>query len=278
MNAKGTVRWIFLFALGLVVLTAFVFPGDPIDRSERLTWQLGETPSPTLTVSLNPTTAPTLVITSSATLTMTTTVSPTLTATSAPMPTIQPAKPRGDTPETALTPTFVRPYDCIEMMCPGTRGAPELNQAGGWQFIEAKTTVWYKMSDWGSLQLSVWLYANGQGGMSFDMYAPDQRDLYGKPVGRGSLNPSQHPADLFWTGRTMASGIWYARVTNHNAFPVMYSIRNTVSIPAIANRCDACHTPLRDMMWDRCVSDNNWCSDLFNFYQTNPSQFDHSIP
>lgn len=278
MNLKGTMRLSLLFALGLVALTAFVFPGNPIDRSEQLTWQMSGTPSPTLTVSSTPVAGSTL-ITSSATLTLTATVSPTLTATSTATPTLQPAKPRGDTPETAIVPTFVRPYDCIEMMCPGASGAPELNQAGGWGWIEAKTTTWYKASDWGALQLSIWLYVNGQGGMTFDIYPPDRKDLYGQPVGRGSFNPSQRPADLFWTGRSMASGIWYIRLTNHNAFPVMYSLRYTVSIPAMANRCDACHGPLRDLMWDRCVSSgNNWCNDLQDLYDTNPSQFEHYIP
>jgi hypothetical protein len=222
------------------------------------------TVSPTATGSLTTTVTPTLTLTPTATL------QPTAT----PVPT-----PRGDKPETARTAMYVKPPNCIEMMCPGSLNAPAWDSPGNWTWIEPHSSTWYKLYG-GTLQLLVWLFANGQSGITFDVYAPDQKDLYGNPVGRGSFNPSQRPADLFYSGRTQAGGIWYVRVNNHNPFPVSYSLRYTTSIPAIRNVCDACHIPLGDLMFDRCVSGPNstFCDDLWWLYQQNPEEYDHSIP
>jgi len=164
-------------------------------------------------------------------------------------------------------------------MCPGTGNAPAWNAPGSWTWIEPRSSTWYKLHG-GRLQVLVWLFANGQRGITFDVYAPDQKDLYGKPVGRGSFNPSQQPADLFYSGRTQAGGIWYVRVNNDNPFPVAYSLRYTTALPSLGNVCNDCHNVLGDLMFDRCFSGDNssFCDDLRWLYEQNPSEYDHSIP
>jgi len=160
-------------------------------------------------------------------------------------------------------------------MCPGVGNAPLLNSPGGWEWIPANSSVWYKMSDAHSLQVQIWVFANGQGGLLLDVYAPDQKDLYGKPVGRGSLNKNYPGADLFYSGRSAAYGIWYARLTNTNPFPVLYSIRYTQTTPTLGNVCDNCHKAI-GYNWDACP-DPAFCQKLHDYYDTNPQCYDHSV-
>lgn len=208
------------------------------------------------------------------------TVAPTVAAVqiAAANPVPQPT-PRGDRPETAREPMYVRPEYCIEEMCPGAINAPALTSAGTWTWIDSNSTIWYKLDDGHSLQVKLWLFANGQSGLLFDVYAPDQKDLYGKPIGRGSKDKYQ-PGDLTYSGRTKAGGIWYIKVMNNNPFPVWYSLRFTRTIPYMTNTCDSCHGPLGSMMFDQCTNGagSTWCQDLQWLYNQNPTTFDHSIP
>jgi hypothetical protein len=149
-------------------------------------------------------------------------------------------QPRGDSPATAIEPT------------------------GTWQFIGPYTSVWYKMNDAG-LQLEIWLDAYGQSGLSMAIYAPDQKDLYGKPIGRGTFSRFQ-PHDLFWTGRSSARGTWYALVTNNTPVAISYSVNYKRVIHSAADRCSTCHG--FEIEWDRCESapGSSWCSDLQKEY------------
>jgi len=212
--------------------------------------------------------------TATATSTITTTLTITPTATRKPTPTPIPT-PKGDSPETARIPMYVKPQYCIEAMCPGAVNAPPLNAPGNWTWIDANSTTWYKADDGRSLQLEIWLFANGQQGLSFDVYAPEQKnDLYGKPIGRGAFDKSQANAgvDLFYTGRSTAYGIWYIRVNNGNAYPVWYSLRFTRTTPTgLKNVCEGCHTG--NMDWGACQG--SMCSDLHTLYDMNPQCYDH---
>lgn len=273
MQSRNAFRWYGLGAMFLLIasITLAITPnalGFEINLANHHTQfdqiQSTETPTVTTTVEAATTVTTTLVVTPTATRV------PTFT----PVPT-----PRGDTPETARVPMYVKPPYCIEMMCPGSLNAPPWDAPGQWTWIEPHSVTWYKIHG-GTLQVLVWLFANGQNGISFDVYAPDQKDLYGKPVGRGSFNPSQRPADLFYSGRTQAGGVWYIKVTNSNPFPVSYSLRFTISIPSVGNVCDSCHRPLGDLMFDRCVNGPNstFCQDLEWLYEQNPDTYDHTIP
>jgi hypothetical protein len=269
--SRSLLRWYFAF--GVVLLTSFLM----LALTPRALGYETHSTSGSIrfdqvqsTATLTSTSVPTVAVTGTPVVTPTATARPTVT----PVPT-----PRGDTPETARFPMYVKPPYCIEMMCPGSLTAPAWDAPGEWTWIEPHSSTWYKIHG-GTLQILVWLFAHGQSGMSFDVYAPDQKDLYGKPVGRGSFNPSQRPADLFYTGRTKAGGIWYVRVNNHNPFPVSYSLRFTASLPSLGNVCDDCHVPLGDLMFDRCVSapGSTFCDDLRWLYDQNPTYYDHSIP
>lgn len=270
-------------ALGVILLVSFlVLAMAPNVLGYEMNISNNSTSRDQVQSTTTPTVSPTVMDDNMTPVTPTLTMTPTLTVT--PTDTLKPTAtpvptPRGDSPGTARTAMYVRPPNCIEMMCPGSLNAPTWDAPGNWTWIEPNSSTWYKLYG-GTLQVLVWLFANGQSGITFDVYAPDQKDLYGKPVGRGSFNPSQRPADLFYSGRTQAGGIWYVRVNNHNPFPVSYSLRYTTSIPAIKNVCDACHIPLGDLMFDRCVSGSNstFCDDLWWLYQQNPEYYDHSIP
>ena len=147
---------------------------------------------------------------------------------------------------------------------PGNNPAAAQEPTGNWLFIGPNATHWYKIKDAG-LQLTIWLDANGQGGLSLAVYAPDQQDLYGKPTGRGTFNKFE-PHDLFWTGRTRARGTWYAVVTNSNGHAVSYNLNYARSRHTTADRCSACHG--NDIEWERCESapGSSWCEDLQEEY------------
>jgi hypothetical protein len=132
--------------------------------------------------------------------------------------------------------------------------------SGEWQYLASNTSVWYKIAD-GGLQLTIWVDANGMGGLALAIYAPGQQDLYGTPIGRGSFNRFE-PHDLFWTGRTRAYGTWYAVVTNHNSSAVPFSLNYARSKHSVADRCSSCHG--QDIEWERCVSapGSSFCEDL----------------
>ncbi len=185
--------------------------------------------------------------------------------------------PTGDSPDTARVPLYVRPDNCIDAMCPEQVHAAALNSPLNWTWIDANSSTWYKINDGHGLQIEVWLFANGQQGISFDVFAPDQKD-FSKPVGRGSFNKSQANigADLFYSGRSWASGVWYLRVNNGNSTPLSYSIRFTVTIPSLGgNSCDSCHKII-GYDWSGCGG-GTFCQDLHQYYNTNPSCYDHNI-
>ncbi len=183
--------------------------------------------------------------------------------------------PNGLSPETARTPMWVKPEYCIEAMCPGASSAPPLNAPGGWDTIPANSSLWYSMADGHGLQVQVWILANGQQGLSLDMYAPDQQDLYGKPVGRGSFNRNFPGTDLHYSGRTWASGVWHARLTNNTSAPISFSARYTLTTPTLGNSCDNCHK-LIGYNWSGCA-DQGFCDKLHSYYDTNPTCYDHNI-
>ncbi len=189
-------------------------------------------------------------------------------------PTVVPT-PRGDTPQTARAPMWVKPEYCIEAMCPGAVNQPLLNSPGNWDWVPGNSTIWYWMDDGHSLQVQVWVFANGQNGLALDMFAPEQKDLYNsRPVGRGALNKNYPGSDLFYSGRSSAYGIWYARLTNNNAYPVNYSIRYTRTTPSLGNSCDNCHKAI-GYEWN--CTDPAFCSKLYDYLQTNPQCYSHDI-
>jgi hypothetical protein len=218
-----------------------------------------DTPTPTETATDTPTVTATLTITPTATLEPTWTPSPT---------------PKGDSPATARDPLYIRPKNCINAICPDQVGAPSLTSPEYWTWIDANSTIWYKMDDGHSLQLEVWLFANGQKGLSFDVYAPEQKDFSQKPIGSGSFNKSMANigVDLFYSGRSIAYGIWYLRINNSNSFPVSYSLRFTRTLPTILkNVCEACH--IGNMDWGSCRG--SMCADLHQLYGSNPQCYNH---
>jgi hypothetical protein len=185
--------------------------------------------------------------------------------------------PTGNSPQTARIPMYVKPQYCIEAMCPGAVNAPPLNAPGNWTWIDGNSSTWYRINDGHGLQVQLWLFANGQKGLSFDVYAPDQKDLYGKPVGRGALDKSQASvgADLFYSGRSQAYGTWYVRVTNGNSYPVSYSMRFTLTTPTLSNSCDDCHRII-GYDWSAC-NGSTFCQDLHQLYDCSPSGYSHDV-
>jgi hypothetical protein len=187
--------------------------------------------------------------------------------------------PTDETPAALSTPSAAQTEQMTAMSQPGTLlvaaahpqpGAnPNTAQAPttAWQFIGPNESHWYKMSDAG-LELVIWLDAHGQAGLSLAIYAPEQTDLYGKPIGRGSFNKFQPTHDLYWTGYTRARGTWYAVVTNGTQSPISYNLNYKRVVNSVAGRCSACHG--FEIEWDRCVSHgNNWCEDLKKEYDGN---------
>ena len=119
-----------------------------------------------------------------------------------PIPVV--ASPRGDSPSTAM----------------------EIPDA--WQTLEPGASFWYRLGD-GNLpqRLEVWLDANGQGGIGFAVFAPDQMgDFSGStvPKGRGTYNRSEPSHDLYWVGQANAGGTWFIAVTNSSAAPVSFKL------------------------------------------------------
>lgn len=185
--------------------------------------------------------------------------------------------PTGNSPETARDPIYVKPDNCIDAMCPEQRGAPALTAAESWTWIDANSSTWYKVNDGHGFQVKFWLFANGQQGLSFEVFAPEQQNLWeAKPIGRGSFNKSQANigADLFYSGRSQASGIWHIRVINGNSVPVSYSVRFTRTLPTMSNVCDSCHK-LIGTDWGSCQGD--MCSQLHQYYDTNPTCYSHNV-
>ncbi|MDE3090686.1 MAG: hypothetical protein KGJ80_15025 [Chloroflexota bacterium] len=137
---------------------------------------------------------------------------------------------------------------------------------GRWQHINPGSSLWYKMND-ARLQLEIWIDTNGQSGLSLEIYAPDQHDSYGKPIGRGSFSKFQ-PHDLFWTGRSAATGVWYAVVTNASPAPISYSLNYKRARHKASDRCSECHGD--NIEWDRCQDGANstFCEDLQNEYNS----------
>jgi hypothetical protein len=229
---------------------------------------------PLAQVSSTDTPTPTATATDTSTVTATLTITPTAT----PQPTWTPSPtPVGDSPDTARIPIYIHPENCIDAMCPEQKGAPALTAAQAWVWIDKNSSTWYKMDDGHSFQLEIWLFANGQQGLSMDVFAPEQRDHLwdAKPIGRGSFNKNQANigTDLYYSGRSQAYGIWYVRVTNGNSFPVSYSIRYTRTIPQLNNVCDSCHK-LIGTDWGSCQG--SMCSNLHALYDTNPQCYDHN--
>lgn len=146
-------------------------------------------------------------------------------------------------------------------------GSPDPNQApaptGDWIWIQAKAAVWFKAND-GGRRLSVYINSNGQRGLSLDIFAPDQHDVWDtKPVGRGQEGKG---FDLFWSGRTRLHGDWLVRVTNNNDFAVNYSLGTTLIADRAGDLCRACHG-LIDDEWDRCEHKGTFCQDLQKDYR-----------
>lgn len=235
----------------------------------------------TSTITATITLTPTATISDSSTITTTLTITPTetVTPTATPAPTWTPfPTPVGDSPATARDPIYVRPDNCIDAMCPYQDQAAALTSPANWTWIDANSSTWYRINDDYGLQVEIWLFANGQKGLAFDVYAPEQKDFSAKPVGRGSFNKSQANigADLFYSGRTWAYGTWYVRVNNGNSIPVSYSIRFTDTIPTLGgNTCDSCHKII-GYNWASC-SGSQFCSQLHQLYNSNPSCYNHNV-
>ena len=162
-----------------------------------------------------------------------------------------------------LVPERVKTEPVALPVLTGENPSLAMTPAGDWQYIPARSFVWYKISD-GGLQLTLWIDANGMQGLAMDIYAPDQTD-WSKPIGRGSFNKFE-PHDLFWTGRTRARGDWYAMVRNTNNFAIPYSLNYSRSKHSVADRCSSCHG--QEIEWDRCFSAGSFCEDLKNEFMS----------
>lgn len=169
------------------------------------------------------------------------------------------------TATTALTPTAQAPTHTIPP--PGDNPNAAQPPSGAWLYINPGQSQWYKLYDAG-VQLVIWIDANGQQGLSMAIYAPDQKDLYGKPTGRGAYNKFLPSHDLYWQGYTPASGaggMWYAVVTNGSATPISYNLGYKRDYNSVRAQCSLCHG--FDIPWDDCVDNgNNWCEDLKKEY------------
>ncbi len=139
-----------------------------------------------------------------------------------------------------------------------------MEPTGEWKYIAPNTSVWYKMDD-ARVQLNVWLDAGGVKDVTLAIYAPDQTDLYGKPVGRGSYNKLIPEHDLFWTGRTRAYGTWYALVANYSNIAVPYRIGYERSRNRVADQCAVCHGYI--IVFEDCQpADSPHCTNLRDNY------------
>ena len=231
---KQVVRLPIFMALALFLLTASL--------------ALAATSAPTASKPgphLQSVSTPTATLTVTDTLTTTLASSP-LTTTLQPTITLAPAhvvSPPANNPDNAQAPT------------------------GGWVYINPGASQWYKLYDAG-VQLLVWVDGNGQQGLALALYAPDQKDLYGKPIGRGSYNKFLPAHDLYWQGYTPASGAggtWYAVVTNGSNSPISYNLGYKRDYNSVRARCSVCHG--FDIPWDECVDNGNtWCEDLQDEY------------
>lgn len=204
-------------------------------------------PTPTATLTATSTITATSPVTTTDTLTNTGNVSSTviLTTTSTAMPAhaahpVAASLPPGKNPETAIEPT------------------------GQWLFIEAGATHWYKVAD-NRLKLEIGVSANGQEGLGLAVFAPEQTDLYGKPIGRGAYSKFFPMYDLFWSGRTVAFGTWFATVTNYKPFPISYSISYERKSARPADECAKCHGYI--IHWEDCVSEDGFCDNLQENYK-----------
>ncbi len=288
MSSRGTFRWYILFAPLLFIpllfwaVTPYAFGCSSPNGAlciplVQVTSTATDTSTPTTTPAIQDTATATVTDTDTPTPTSTMTPTPTITPTATPRPTatLVPT-PRGDNPQSARVPMWVRPEYCIEAMCPGAVNAPMLNSPGNWDWIPANSSIWYWMDDGHSLQVQIWVFANGQQGLALDVFAPEQKDLYNsRPIGRGSLNKNFPGADLFYSGRSQAYGIWYAKLTNNNPFAVNYSMRYTRTTPSLGNVCDNCHKAI-GYDWNAC-SDPAFCNKLYDYLQTNPTCYSHNI-
>ena len=294
MKNGGTLRWyLFLGALLFTSVMVFVTTSDALgsgignDNLGRIVLAQG-TSTTNVSSTATPTATVTLTTTLASTLLQAGTVTPTLTPAQLVTPTLTPRStatarptPRGDTPETARDPFYVRPQNCIDAMCPEQIGAPSLTSSTDWTWIDGNSSIWYKMDDGHGFQLKIWLFANGQQGLGFDVFAPEQKDLYGgKPIGRGSFNKSEANigTDLFYSGRTQAHGVWHLRVYNTTPNPIPFALKFTRTIPSLNNVCDDCHK-LIGTDWGSCTdgANSNFCQSLHDYYDTNPDCYNHDI-
>jgi len=203
--SRGLGTGIILAALALV---AFAVPAMPTPAGVNAIALQESTITPTLTITA------TESMTSSFEITPTGTITPTLAPTSTPTP--KPT-PTGKDPEQAREPS------------------------GAWEFIDANSSLWFVMTD-SRMKIEVWLDANGQKGLLFGVYAPEQKDLWtAKPIGQGTFNKLQPQHDYFWAGRTVAYGSWHLKLTNANSFPVQYNLNFDRVATRVADRCAVCH-------------------------------------
>jgi hypothetical protein len=245
---KQAVRWPIFFALALFLLTvslALASTSAPATSKPVARPQAANTPTGTLTTANNVTTTLQATVTPQASSTLTVTVESTVT----PLP------------ASTVTPT-------VTFLLPALNPNDARIPSGRTEFIGPGVSHWYKMSDAG-MELKVWVDANGQQGLSLALYAPDQTDLYGKPIGRGAYNKFEPSHDLFWNGYTSASGAggtWYAIVTNGANIPIGYTLGYKRIINSVKARCSECHG--FSIEWDRCEDHgSSWCEDLYEEYK-----------
>ncbi len=92
------------------------------------------------------------------------------------------------------------------------------------QTIPPGGRIWYKIGSNGS-HMDVWMETNGQLGLGFAVYAPNQTNLQSpdtKPKGLGTY-PNSDPNTLRWAGGSFTQiGTWYALVTNTSSATLTY--------------------------------------------------------
>jgi hypothetical protein len=238
---------LLLFTVSLTLAATSTPEFTVASSALQITATVPPTSLPTPTVTLTTTASVTGTLTVTDTITSTATVSSTVilttTSTAIPAHTAHPVAaplPPGKNPETAIEPT------------------------GQWLFIEAGATHWYKVAD-NRLKLEIGVSTNGQEGLGLAVFAPEQTDLYGKPIGRGAYSKFFPAYDLFWSGRTVAYGTWFATVTNYKPFPISYSISYERKSTRPADECAKCHGYI--IHWEDCQSADGFCDNLQDEYK-----------
>lgn len=115
----------------------------------------------------------------------------------------------------------------VAAMRGGSSPDDALDPNDAWLNIGAGGALWFRIGEGINAQhLDVWLDANGNPGIAFAVYSPEQMNDPASrvhPKGRGTFNRTI-PHDLFWSGQAPRGGVWYVLVTSSNSVPVPFKV------------------------------------------------------